>query len=69
MDADKTYWEKTRRELHKDATSYIEQIPEVTLHETATVWPFTTNLLNHPNKTNKTCKDALIRDVLLWIPS
>ena len=28
MDADKTYWEKARRELHKKATSPIEQILE-----------------------------------------
>ena len=26
IDADKTYWEKTKRELNKNATSHIKQI-------------------------------------------
>ena len=30
--------EKTWRELHKNATSYSEQIPEATSHKTAVVW-------------------------------
>ena len=34
MDADKTYREKARGELHKNATSFIEQIVEATFHET-----------------------------------
>ena len=33
MDADKTHREKARRELHKNAMSYIEQILEATPHE------------------------------------
>ena len=33
MDADKTPKDKARRELHKNATSYIEQILEATPHE------------------------------------
>ena len=44
MDADKTYREKGRQELQKNATSYIEQILEVTFHETTAVWPFTAYL-------------------------
>ena len=35
MDADKMYEEKARQELHKNPTSCIEQILEVTLHKTA----------------------------------
>ena len=39
MDADKTYWEKARQEVHKNAMSYIEQILEATSLETTVVWP------------------------------
>ena len=39
MDADKTHREKARRELHRNNTSYIEQILEVTPHETIAVRP------------------------------
>ena len=39
MDADKAYREKTKQELFKNATSYIEQILEETFHETAAVQP------------------------------
>ena len=35
MDANKVYREKARRELHKNATSYIEQILEASPHKTA----------------------------------
>ena len=55
MDADKTYREKVSRELHKNATSYIEQILEVTSHKKAAVKPPSFHLKNHPNQTNKTC--------------
>ena len=44
MDADKTHIEKARWELHKNAMSYIEQILEATLHETAAVRPLTSHL-------------------------
>ena len=53
MDADKTYREKARQGLHKNITSYTEQIFEATPHETTAVWPPTSNLYYHPNKTNK----------------
>ena len=39
INADKAYREKVRRELHKNATSYIEQILEAISHKTATVHP------------------------------
>ena len=38
MDADKACREKARRELHKNATSYIEQIMKETSYKTAAVW-------------------------------
>ena len=44
MEADKTYREKARQELHKNATSYIEQILEATSQKTAAVRPLTTYL-------------------------
>ena len=44
MDADKAYKEKARRDLLKNATSYIEQILEATSHETAAVQPLTSYL-------------------------
>ena len=43
-DADKMYKEKARRELNKNATSYIEQTLEAILHETA-VRPLSLNRL------------------------
>ena len=49
MDADKTFTEKARQELPKNA---IEQFLEATTHETAVVQPLTSHHLNHPNKTN-----------------
>ena len=58
MDADKTHREKARRELHKKAKSYIEQILEATPHETAER-PLTSHLKNHPSKMNKTYKIIL----------
>ena len=39
MDADEAYREKARRELHKNATSYIEQNLEAISHKTAAVRP------------------------------
>ena len=44
MDANKTCWEKTRRELHKNATSYIGKIQEATSYETTAVWSLTSYL-------------------------
>ena len=44
MGADKTYTEIARQELHKNASSFIEQILEVTSHEMAAVWPLASRL-------------------------
>ena len=53
LDANKTDGENVRRELHKNSTSYFEQILGATPYETAAVWPPTSHLKNHPSKTNK----------------
>ena len=39
INADKTYWEKARRELHKNTMNYVEQILEATLYKTTAVQP------------------------------
>ena len=44
MNADKACREKARLELHKNATSYIEQILEATSHKTAALWTLTSHL-------------------------
>ena len=49
FDADLVYREKDWRQLHKDATSYINQIPEVTFQKTTAVRPPTTHLEDHPD--------------------
>ena len=59
IDADKTQREKARRELHKNTTTYIEQILETTSHETAVLRPPTSYLWNHLNKTNRACGTQL----------
>ena len=58
-DTDKTYREKAKWELHKNATSYKEQIREAIPHEKTAVWPLTSHLQNHPNKMNKTYRTLL----------
>ena len=57
LDTDYVYREKDRQQLHKNAMSYIEQILEATFHKTAALWPPTSHLKNHPNKTNKTLRE------------
>ena len=59
IDADKTYREKGRWELHQNASNYFQKIQEATPHKTATVQPLTSHLKNHLNKTNKTCETLL----------
>ena len=59
MDANKMHREKARWELYKNATSYFEQILEVTPHKTIAAQPLTSHLKNHPSKTNKTCGTLL----------
>ena len=55
VDADKAYNKKAWRELHKNATSYIKQIPVATSNKTATERPLT----SYPNKMDKTCRTLL----------
>ena len=72
MDVDKMYREKARRELHKNATSYFEQIQEAMPLESTAVQPLTSYLKTHPSKTKKTywrSKDEIMSDVLLWTPT
>ena len=47
VDANKTYGEKTWRQLHKNAASNIEQVLETALHKKATVRPPTTRHENN----------------------
>ena len=71
----KTYSEKTRREIHKNATRCLEQILEVIPHKTAAVRSLTSHLTNQSSKINKTCgcswrsKDELVSDGLLRTPT
>ena len=44
-----TIEKKCSRQLHKDATNYIIQIPEATSHKTAALRPPTCHLEYHPN--------------------
>ena len=44
MDANKMRKEKALGDLYKDATSYFEQILEVTPHDSIGVWPLTSHL-------------------------
>ena len=44
MDANWTYGEKAWRQLHKNAASNSEQVPEATPHKTAAVRPPTTQV-------------------------
>ena len=77
MYADKTYREKVRQELLKNAMDYIEQILEATPDETTAIRLLPSHLPNYPNKTNKTCgillkkkkKDEFISDILLSSPT
>ena len=45
MDTEKAHREKARCELHKNVTSYIENILEATHLETAAVWPLTSKTI------------------------
>ena len=74
MDADKTYGEKAKQELYKNATSFTEQILEAKSLETTIVRPLTP--IAKTIKVRRTrravhCwrnKDELISDVFLWTP-
>ena len=71
MDANLKYGEKTWRQLHKKASSNIEQVLEAAPHKTAAVPPTTTHHENYPSYTNQTygncwrSGDELISDTLL----
>ena len=54
METNKMHKEKERWKLHKNVTSYFEQILETTSHKTVAVQPLTSHLKNHPSKMNKT---------------
>ena len=60
MNADQMHCEKAWWKLHENATSYSEQILEATPYETTAVRSLTSHLLNHPNMTNKTCRDTAV---------
>ena len=60
MNANKIHREKTRWEIHKNATSYLEQILE-----TIAVQPLISHFKNHPSKTNNKCRTLL--EKLRWI--
>ena len=49
LDTNQTYGEKARQQLHKNATSYIEQVVEATPHKTVAIRPSTTYHENHPS--------------------
>ena len=51
----KRYKEKARQQLHKNATSNIEQVLEATPHKAAAVRPPTTHNEKYQSKTNQTC--------------
>ena len=46
MDFDEAYREKVKRQLHKNATSYIEQILEAASHKTVAVQTPSSHLKN-----------------------
>ena len=52
-DTYKMHREKAGYELHRNATSYFEQILEATPQTTAAVWPHNYNYKNHSRKTKK----------------
>ena len=49
MDANKTYGEKTWRQLNKNAASNIEQVLEEGPHKAAAVWPPANHHENYPS--------------------
>ena len=66
------HWEKAKWELYMNAVCCFEQILEATSHKTVVVWPPTSHLTKHPNKTIKTykkSKDEFTSEILLWTPT
>ena len=76
MDANLTAGEETRRKLHKNVESSIEQVLATTLHETPTIRtlapPITKTIQVRQTRHAGHCwrsKDELISDILLWTPT
>ena len=73
MDADKAYREKARRELHKNATSYIEQILEATSKQIYRHLPPISKTIQLRWKRHVghywRSKEEFISDVFQWTPS
>ena len=59
LDANKTAGEETRRQLHKNAASNIEQVLEATPHKAPTIRSPTSHQENYPSQTNQTCRTQL----------
>ena len=73
VDADRTYREKTWRQLHKNAASNIEQALETAPYKTATVQPPVTKTIKirrtrHAGHCWRS-RVELISDILQWTPS
>ena len=70
IDTNKTHVQKTRWELHKNASYSFERFLEATCHKIAAVWPLTSNLKNIQVRRTRHVvlrwrnKDELISDVL-----
>ena len=59
MDANNMHKEKARWELHKNATSYFEQILDAATKKPHLYGYFPLISKNYPSKTNKTCETLL----------
>ena len=77
MDANSTAGEETRRKLHKNVESSIEQVLATTPHETPTIRTLALTSCTKTIQVRRTrhaghcwrSKDELISDVLLWTPT
>ena len=75
MDSNKTAGEEARRQLHKNATSNLEQVLAETPHKTPTVRPLASYHENYLVKRTRHAghcwrsREELISDVLLWTPT
>ena len=59
MDSNKTAGEEARRQLHRNAASYREQVLAATPHKTQPVRPPASYHENYSSKTNQTCTTLL----------
>ena len=70
MDVNSTYGKKAWRQLHKNAASYTEHVPEAATHKAAAIRPLTT--ITKTIQIRRHCwrsRDELISDVFLWTSS